>query len=220
MIEGPYMVRFLFETVSDTLVDDVITICTAHGLYDKERNEGDQKASMPDEIRKNKRGFIRLHYEDLSFKLSFDLESGGGHSWTEGSFNISTQSQVVNYTDKDDPKYRRFIEELVGLVSELASATRPTHVHAFGTQSSTNEFARGVIPQELPVAHDISNLPWLGVYNPETVDALGGIDRFTDAPAHRVERLETGHVMVVATEDPFAVPDRELEEYLLQNENR
>lgn len=47
----------------------------------------------------------------------------------------------------------------------------------------------------------VRGLFWLNLFGPKTIDILGR-DRIESAPAWRVEELSTGHLLVVATDNP------------------
>lgn len=216
MPEGNYTISILFETVPEGVTETIVNRCREMGLYDPEKNNSAPRSSTPKEIDEEGAGNVRLRSRDIEFELSFDLKGLPGH-WNGKSLMISVEARLFDYAEKNKKDLKLFVRSIEKLTKELSIIVDAAFVTSHPSLV-TDEYMLGIYPEAQPIAENISNIPWLGIYNPETVEALGGVDRFMNAPAHRVEQLETGHVMVVATEDPFAVPDRELEKYLLENE--
>lgn len=94
---------------------------------------------------------------------------------------------------------RKNIKQYIDLVALATEETSP----AYGCGSWGDAYSPASIPSrndlDNPVVEDIF---WINVFNPTTVANLGQ-DRVVSTPGWTVEKLSSGHILLVAAETPF-----------------
>ena len=215
MVDGPYFIGFALGKKGDGLVRDVIDECSTAGFFETPESTAYHHASSVAEIADTGHGLVRLQYNGgFKHKLIFDLDSPDWEGMG-GLFRFTMEAGYLDPDSGDSAATHAFRDALIDLVGQLAVRIEPAYVNSVGTQTATNEFHRGIVPQNPLNADQFDHVPWLGVYAPETVDGFGGVNRVLSTPACRVEQLDSGHVLMIATESPWSVPDREVEAHLL-----
>jgi len=215
MVDGPYIIMFAVEEKSDDIVRDVIDECSTAGFFEIPESTSYHHASSVTEIADTGHGLVRLRYNnEFKHKLIFDFDNPDWEGMG-GLFRFTMDAAYLHPDSGDSAATHAFRGALIDLIGEIAVQIEPAYVHSVGTQTARKEFHRGIVPQNPLNAGQFDHIPWLGVYAPETVDGFGGVDHVLSTPAYRVEQLDSGHVLIIATESPWAVPDREVEAHLL-----
>lgn len=94
---------------------------------------------------------------------------------------------------------RRNVEKYLELVALAAEQTNPD----YGCGAWGSAFSPTQIPARDELADPrIAEIFWLNLFLASTADGLG-YDRLFTAPAWRVEEIDTGHVLLVAADNPY-----------------
>ncbi|PSQ28621.1 hypothetical protein BRD03_02730 [Halobacteriales archaeon QS_9_68_17] len=117
-------------------------------------------------------------------------------------------------------KVQKRVESITDLVGGLAEVVEPEYV--YGVLLVGMNPHRGLKPTGRPISENVERLPWISVLSDTIIEDFGGRKRVLDTPAWRVEELETGHVMIVKTNnpiDPTEGPSVSIDRYLLDGES-
>lgn len=159
--------------------------------------------------------------EDADVSVYFNL--GEDWAWNEPRVVVSVSTMALDPATEVRPEQhtrdsvQERVDALVELTTELVALLDPEYV--WGMLDAGPQPDEGRRPTERPIADSIETLDWLTVLGPELVEALGGYERVTNAPGWRVEELKSGHVLVVATDNPVRpteTPPISVTEYLLE----
>lgn len=237
MIEGLYHIRFAAPDISADIIPTTIDIGREVGLSTAEGANGvddesetftywarrygsgedankrstDSVETVVKKIAADEEGTIFLYHPDgFRVKVLFSLEEDIG--WHSRGIDIHFRRNYFNPRARPEDVQMDFLTTLVALVRELAIETEPDYVWSLDMENQ--EWAAAVSATTKPIAEDISQLPWLGVYAPQTVADLGGRDYVLETPAWKVEELETGHILIVKSDSPLN-RNTDPDEYLL-----
>jgi hypothetical protein len=169
-----------------------------------------------DDIRSNRFGTVCLSYGCL-VDFIFDLEADKQEFWGKSALSVDADMEAFGreLSESFTKNGRTFVEAVLELVRQITTFAEPEYVYS---NCPTDNDAMAVVPEEPPVHENISKIPWVAVFSPPTVDALGGRDHVLETPAYLVEELDTGHVLLVRRSHPVGPadePDDSAEDHLL-----
>lgn len=164
-------------------------------------------------------------------EFSYPSESGYGsktlyanvdsqHSGISDPFlDLGVAAEYLGLPDDRPDEYKGFTRAFVRLVRTLAVRFDPTYVVVFQSPQA----GRGPSPQEvLPEneSFELDRLPWLSIYSESLLERFDWDERVMNAPAWKVERFDTGGVMIIKTKEPLADVSRDhpLDRYLLDGD--
>ena len=210
MSDDPFDVCYLTDGIPSGFTDQVCDRASNHGF-----STADATADQ-----------ITLEYDDIA-SVTIHLNRGETWDWNEPRVLVSfwtmpLQTDVnINPDQHTRSKVQQRVDAIVGLLLDIVELIDP--VYAWSMLSIGTRPDRGLRPMERPIVDDISRMSWLTVFSEELVEDLGGLDHVLETPAWRVETLESGHIVVIATDNPTD-PSFELasdpEDHLLDGENQ
>ena len=210
MSDDPFDVCYLTDGIPSGFTDQVCDRASNHGF-----STADATADQ-----------ITLEYDDIA-SVTIHLNRGETWDWNEPRVLVSfwtmpLQTDVnINPDQHTRSKVQQRVDAIVGLLLDIVELIDP--VYAWSMLSIGTRPDRGLRPMERPIVDDISRMSWLTVFSEELVEDLGGLDHVLETPAWRVETLESGHIVVIATDNPTD-PSFELAsdpgDHLLDGENQ
>lgn len=223
MNDDQYDIWFLTEEFSTDTAEQVVETCLDTG-FSLAGNENVEEVLPSEPLGDKGAVSIDLQYDDiLIMGLSFNL--GSGWDWNDPRLGISFSMMDVS-TDVDlkpDAHVRSRVQErihaLLETVRELVVLTNPEY--AWGMLRVGQNPHKGLRPTDRPISDNVDRFGWVTVLAEPIIADFGGRDHVLDAPAWSVEELETGHILIVRTDnpaDPTYQPSHSLEEYLLEAE--
>lgn len=167
---------------------------------------------------------IDVQYDDNeSILVSFNL--GEDWQWNEPRVLMTVspyplKADKLGESTNARTKVRDRVEKILTLVTDIVEITAPEYVYS--AQDHGAGSYRGVRPLERPIVDNISKMNWLTVFSEPLISELGGRERVLNTPAWRVEELDSGHIMIVKTDNPAyptVEPVVDPVEYLLEDAN-
>ena len=208
MSDDPFRVCYLADSLPSNFLDQVGNRVLSHGF-----SQSDATADQ-----------ITVEYDDIT-TVRIRLNRGEKWDWNEPTVIVSfwtmpLQTNVnVNPDQHTRSKVQQRVDAIVGLLLDIVELVNPAY--AWSMLSIGTRPDRGLRPMERPIIDDIARMSWLTVFSEELVEDLGGHDHVLETPAWRVETLESGHIVVIATDnptDPEYEPASAPEDHLLNRE--
>lgn len=122
---------------------------------------------------------------------------------TDPDFLLTVHIDGTSRLENESEEIEARIDILVDMVAEIIPIIEPEYGWAM---FFSDDHLSKVKPADWPILDHIEGVSWISVFGPSLVEDLGGRERMLEAPAARVEAFETGHVLVVKTEDFSARP--------------
>jgi len=170
-------------------------------------------ATVIDEITDDGKGMVDLWYdEQLGFSVTFDFgpeseqftvpraNSGIDDYVIQISFDPISLDYTKEWDGYDRDRVRKRIETIIEMTAEITEAVAPAYVWSF-TDIGTYR-PQGPIPDEYPLEETIEALGWLTVLSEQMIANLGGREHVLETPAWEVKPLDSGHILIVATDNP------------------
>lgn len=210
MSDDPFRVCYLADSLPPSFLDQIGNRALSHGF-----SQSDATADQ-----------ITIEYDDIA-TVRIRLNRGERWDWNEPRVIVSfwtmpLQTDVnVNPDQHTRSKVQQRVDAIVRLLLDIVELVNPAY--AWSMLSIGTRPDRGLRPMERPIVDDISRISWLTVFSEELVEDLGGRDHVLETPAWRVETLESGHIVVIATDnptDPSFEPASDPEDHLLDGENQ
>lgn len=168
------------------------------------------------EISKAGEGAVTLWYDRMEFELLFHLQPD--QEWyipkLEMSFwrwNITPDDHRTH--ESTQARVNHFIDAIIALTTEFD----PEFAYC-----DTLGILEQVFPEERPIADQIELLPWVTVLSEHLIEEFGGYERVLATPAWRVEKLKSGHVIIIKKDNPVSPTEssgRYPREYLLEEKD-
>jgi len=220
-MSDPYNVCFLTGALDETSATEVVQTSQQVGF--RVTTEVDSLDAYVGDRLCDGNGSISLEYDDvLTVDLFFNL--GEQWNWNDPRLLVSFPSRAVDpRVDREGYSRERCLKRasaLAELVGTLATVVNPEYVWTMLVRGPEPD--AGLRPERRPISENITQLSWLTVFSPSLVEELGGRDRVLKTPAYRVEELDSGHVLVVRTDnpvDPSEGPAVSPEAYLLKGKS-
>lgn len=218
MADDPYNICYLRGPVSESDIRDVVLSCS-----DTEFQFREEVGSIHDYVD------AKIDDEDTTFEfrydevLEVDLFFNHGEEWDWNdpkllvSFSTMALDSSVRFQGYTKSHVRNRLEALLELIEAITRSIDP--VYAWGMVLRGPSPDEGLRPSERPISESIERLSWITVFSDSLVEDFGGRERVLRTPAWRVEELDTGHVMIVRTDnpvDPAEGPSVSPEAYLLE----
>lgn len=235
-----YSVSYLGEDSPE--IADVVTACTDVGLtttpderadvfaeyYVKEPDAGRtdyadvNRSSAVHDLAAARSGGVTFWFDDAEEATVTVRFEGQRDDWRRPSLSFDFQLLQLDRTSAavSEDAARSRVETVVSLTGALATVVDPEY--AWGEISTRGEFVTEQRPTTRPIHEDVDELGWITVLSPALVEQFGGRDRVLDAPARRVEELETGHVLIVKSDNPNESASRSsgsVDEFLLEGQS-
>ncbi|WP_420183056.1 hypothetical protein ACNO8S_19870 (plasmid) [Haloarcula sp. KBTZ06] len=121
--------------------------------------------------------------------------------------------------DENKMVYNGFMAKFVNLIRQLSITIEPDYISIIHPDPDVGPSPLEAMPTE--GEFEIERLPWLSVYSPSLLDQLGWTDCISDAPAWKVDQLDTGAVLLIKTQEPWADVSRDhpLDKHLLDGDD-
>lgn len=205
MSDNPYHVHFLTDELDPNINRKISDKLKMHSLGSVVTNTQEK---------------IKIRYDDDEpFRIHFNR--GEDWDWNEPRILMTfwTLPIKTNHTDdglsRDRSKVQSRIEKIIKIVADVVEIADPEYVYSAQYHGAGSY--RGVRPLNRPIADNVSKMNWLAVFSESVIDDLGGRKRVLNTPAWRVEELDSGHIMVIKTDnpvDPKDGPSTSTDEYL------
>jgi len=206
MSDDPYNVCYLTTKLPPDFVSQVCECAKTYGFTPKDSDEN----------------FVSLRYDEIT-EVSIDLNRGEKWDWNEPHILVSLwtmplQTHVdINPAQHTRQKVQNRVQAIIDLLVKLVVLTEPEYVWsrlAVGTH-----YDEELRPMDRPITDNISKMSWFTVFSESVVEQLGGRERVLEAPAWRIDALETGHIVIIRANnptDPTEKPDTSPATYLLE----
>jgi len=223
MKDDPYDIWFQTGDLYNDEALQVIRTCLDSG-FDHVEEEDPETLLKSDSVWNKNSKYIRFQYDGIPFiSISFNL--GSDWEWNDPRLAVGFSMMAVS-TDVDlNPaehtrsKVQERIQAVLKLVKNLVVLTTPEYAWSMlRVGPSPHE---GLRPTDRPISENIDQFGWLTVLDDSLIEAFGGREHIRAAPAWSVEELESGHMMIVRTDnpaDPTFEPSGSLETHLLDSE--
>ncbi len=122
-------------------------------------------------------------------------------------------------TDEHGDQYEGYTATFVDLIRRLSIALEPDYVSVGHPVKDVRPSPLEIMPTE--GVFEIERLPWLSVYSPSLIDQFAWTDRISASPAWKVDQLDTGAVLLIKTQEPWADVSRDhpLDKHLLDGDD-
>lgn len=163
-----------------------------------------------------KRGLLSV-WADTGMVLDIQAMKRPGADGTElqSSASIGFATKWFDTQVWSEETIAENIETVLSLVTEMVPLVAPEFAWS-GIIDETILTARK--PSDRPIRDTIEHLGWVTIMSDRVVDQFGGREHVLETPAWRTKEFDTGHVLLVLSDDPFD-PDPELacKEHLLNS---
>lgn len=237
-----YHAFFHIETVPDRFVERAIEQCVECGFdtvkaggseyiqqyetaaHDRMRDADDPDddytggsiSDIAEEISEAEEGTVTLWYDTMEFELLFYVQPG--QEWYIPKVELTFWRRNVTPDDhRTRESAQNRIDHVVKAITKLTTAFDPEFAYC-----DTLDVLEHVFPEERPIVDQIERIPWATVLSGQLVEEFGGYERVLATPAWQVDELESGHVLIVRTDNtavPAAGAGISLEEYLLEGKS-
>lgn len=215
MLHQPYYICGLTDPLTTERRADIIDKCLELGLVPKETQDTDiEEAGDVRRQTVQDSEMVDFSY-DSATDFSITFNTGKSWEWNEPRL-LASLSIIKGLVEPDDIETvtEHRMNDFVDIVAELMLIAKPEYGWGMFIPSEyENEFR----PADRPIREHVDRFSWITIIGPSLIDEFGGHDYILEAPAARVDELETGHIMLVKTDRFFDYDTREtaLEEYLL-----
>lgn len=217
MADDPYNICFLTDPLSVDDVRDVARRCSDAGF--RWEGEADSLQAYVDASLDEESATLEFRYDDV-LEVSLFFNCGPDWEWNDPkllvSFSVMALDTNVEFSGYTPQQVRDRISALLDLIRTLTRTVDPEYGWGMLVQGPAPD--TGLRPTERPISDQIERLSWITVLSKSLVAAFGGRERVLRTPAWRVEELDTGHVLIVRTDnpvDPTEGPPGAPEQYLL-----
>lgn len=199
-----YTICFLSNGLSDGTAREAIRKLKEHELEFDPRYLDDPDASagqiLEEEVVPDNLNTARFKYDEYTtFSVIVDLDESS--AWNSPEFEITIEidgtAGVENETEVIEARFDLFLD----IVGDIVPIVTPEY--CWGMLPQNHEVTSQCLPTGRPIVEHIDTLSWISVFGPSLMEDLGGRDRVLATPAARVEEFETGHVLVVKTDEFF-----------------
>lgn len=143
-------------------------------------------------------GWVTLYYHELKFSVG--MWSPRSNRDDEPTLSLRVwSSQFEVYEDESDADVRARVSSVVDIVREVTECLEP--IYAYGGGPFPDEPADVAANVRRARAGKLPEIFWLNVLPPAVVERVGS-DRVRTAPAWKVMELQSGHVLLVVTDNP------------------
>lgn len=140
------------------------------------------------------------------------------------SLQLRVHNIIFSQRHADEAEIRKYIDDLIELVVYLTEAVarvadEPLYVIMAGnTETQDIRGDREDLSREAVKAGQLEEVYWGQILPQHFIDELGQ-ERVLSAPAHRIEELTTGAILLVSRESPihYDTVQQDVREYLLSN---
>lgn len=241
MGQNSYYICFQIDEVPSDPVETAVELCIDHGFdtiraggtgsiqryssdrYDRKRDaeghgeySGASLQTVSDEITEDGQGEVTLWHVGAEFTLHFDLQQD--QPWHTPKVSASFNGLHVAVDEqRTRAEAQARIEDIIAVTAAITTRVDAEFVCGENLASLDD-----VLPMEHPRVEQIERVPWLVVLSEPLVADFGGKERVLQTPAWRVEELDTGHVLIVRTDnpvDPTEGPSVSPEKYLLEGKS-
>jgi len=164
------------------------------GRYTDEQVTGEYSPqTVIDEITEDSVGGITFWYGKYPITMECILKTDVASGVPNFIFEVD---RYVFDTDHDSITPANYIDAFLNLTKNLVAVLDV----AFAKGECGLEVS---LPSKRPIIDHLESLPWLTVFSEKMVEELGGYERVLDTPAWRVEKIASGHVLFVRSDNPF-----------------
>lgn len=185
----------------ENVLDTVLLVADEAGL--RHSWDGDEPATASDIGLDD---VLLLHDGDTHFRIGFEPDDQTDRR-LKYFLTLSANTRHLVVTDENGDQYSGFTATFVGLICQLSVALEPDYVSVMHPVKDIRPSPLEILPTE--GKFEIERLPWLSVYSQSLLDQFGWTGRISDAPAWKVEELDTGAVLVIKTRKPWADVSRD-----------
>lgn len=223
MRDEPYVICFLTDDLSSEKAEQAINRCLNVG-FGLEGNKGIEEVLDAEPLGEKDTITARLQYDNL-FRLTVSFNLGNDWAWNSPRLLLRFSTKDVftqvdmNKTDYERKRIQERVLIILELVRHLAALADPTYGWSFLMIGQSPD--SGLRPTDRPISENIDQFGWLTVLDDSLIESFGGREHIRAAPAWSVEELESGHMMIVRTDnpaDPTFEPSGSLETHLLDGE--
>lgn len=218
-MEGIADASFLFTEAppGEQLVDETLAVCADIGLSavgDSHVDSRDATIEFDDAGAARTRLYWREVKRPISLSLQFDPEPG-----PEPSLRIACNPDYITGADFDGTNYTGFTGVYVELVRDLSVALETMYACSRHADPHTKASPEEVWPTA--PSFNLERVPWLSVFSASLIERLGWTDRIRETPAWRVKPLESGHILLLKTSEPWENegPDHPVDRYLFDGDH-
>lgn len=231
MVKDKFHLSIKCSTLSDDALQQVLKQCFGVGFtttkdgqtdivdeYESSRYSNKQAAGgyncqkVVSEITEDGVGAITFWYGKYPVTMDCFLKTDAAPSVPNFIFEVD---RYVFETDENSLTPQDYVNTFLNLIERLVTVLDVVFAKAeCGIEIN--------LPSERPIADHLEYLPWLTVFSERNVEELGGYERVIAAPVWKVEKLDSGHVLLVKSNNPFSStesPAVSPEEYLLKRNN-
>jgi hypothetical protein len=150
-----------------------------------------------DQILDADRGWVTLYYHELKFSVGIWSNRSNSDDPTL-SLRVWS-SQFETYENESDADVRARVSDVLDIVGIFTECLKP--IYAYGGGPFPAEQVDVVMNVQQVRGGKLPELFWLNVFPPTLVEQIGS-DRVRTAPAWKVVELQSGHVLLVVTDNP------------------
>jgi len=164
------------------------------GRYNDEKITGEYSLqTVIDEITEDSVGGITFWYGKYPITMECVLKTDIASGIPNFIFEID---RYVFNTDHNSLAPANYVDTFLNLTKSLVTVLDVEFVKGeCGLEVS--------LPSNRPIIDHLESLPWLTILSGQMVEELGGYKRVLDTPAWRIEKLPSGHVLLVRSNNPF-----------------
>ncbi|MCJ0618131.1 hypothetical protein JZX76_00875 [Haloarcula hispanica] len=161
---------------------------------------------------------LLLHADETEFRIRFEPDDEIERR-LKRFLGLSTSARYLVGTDEHGDQYEGYTATFVDLIRRLSIALEPDYVSVGHPVKDVRPSPLEIMPTE--GVFEIERLPWLSVYSPSLIDQFGWTDRISASPAWKVDQLDTGAVLLIKTQEPWADVSRDhpLDKHLLDGDD-
>ncbi len=131
--------------------------------------------------------------------LNFQFDISENRDPYERVLMVSLSEALWPRKWSDDGKYAEFIDVVVDLACELATAYDAEYIPLLITIDQYSDIA----PTGMPFAGHIDQVPQLAVYSESLLEELGGFEALYGGEPWRYAELDSGHVFAMTADGPW-----------------
>ncbi|MFC4406041.1 hypothetical protein [Haloarchaeobius iranensis] len=186
--------------------------------------QNNEVETVVDKIAKSKKGELTFWYDEpQSTDLKLSFVGSKSSDWPTHRVMVSFRTlplQVGNQSragDYSEAAVESRVKTIIDVLVEIIPFVDPEY--AYSTLWVGQNPVEGLQPTGKPIPKHIQEIGWLTIMSESTVEDFGGFDHVLDTPAWCVQRLDTGHVMIVKSDRPVAptkTPSAELADHLIK----
>lgn len=163
------------------------------------------------ELAEDRHGRMKFYSGDgFSFELLIDCDPDADPISVRAVPGVEGPTLMLRFAEEQlsreyhpNDSIVEWIDAFVDINGRIAERLDAEYAWSGADVGSYPQMHEAKLPTGEPLGEHVEDFGWLTVLSPTLVEALGGREHVLDAPAWRIDELDSGHVVLVQADHPL-----------------